>query len=101
MGGDGEMSKQQQQEDKIVSIVGFGGLGKTALAKAVYEKLRAQFDCSAFVSVSQSPDKEKLFQDMFYQFAKRNSARINVRDEILEILQSKRYSVHTYYIYTY
>jgi adenylate kinase len=101
MGGDGEMSKQQQQQDKIVSIVGFGGLGKTALAKAVYEKLRAQFDCSAFVSVSQSPDKEKLFQDMFYQFAKRNSARINVRDEILEILQSKRYSVHTYYIYTY
>ncbi|KAG2563558.1 hypothetical protein PVAP13_8KG188902 [Panicum virgatum] len=87
MGGD-EVSKV---EDKIVSIVGFGGLGKTTLADAVYEKIRSQFDCSAFVSVSQNPHMEKLFQDMFYQLAKRNNARINVIYEIREFLQSKRH----------
>jgi len=41
---------------------------------------------------------EKLLQDMFYQLAKRNNARINVTDEIREFLQSKRYenfTVHT------
>jgi len=38
---------------------------------------------------------EKLFQDMFYQLAKRNNARINVIDEIREFLQSKRYENFT------
>ncbi|CAL4986439.1 unnamed protein product [Urochloa decumbens] len=79
-----------RNDNKIVSIVGFGGLGKTTLAKAVYDKIRAQFDCSAFVSVSQNPHEDKLFQDMFYQLAKKNNARVNVIDEIKEFLQSKK-----------
>jgi Holliday junction resolvasome RuvABC ATP-dependent DNA helicase subunit len=84
-----------RQQDKIVSIVGFGGLGKTTLANAVYQKLRAQFDCSAFVSVTQNPEMDKLFQDLFYQLAKRNNSRINVIDEISEFLQSKRCGGYT------
>jgi ABC-type glutathione transport system ATPase component len=56
---DNEASKEQ---NKIVSIVGFGGLGKTTLANVVYKKLRSQFDCSAFVSVSQTPDMDRLFR---------------------------------------
>ncbi|CAL4957680.1 unnamed protein product [Urochloa decumbens] len=88
-----EGNEAPKKQDKIVSIVGFGGLGKTTLAKAVYEKLRAQFDCSAFVSVSQNPHMDKLFQDMFCQLAKKNNARINVIDEIKEFLQNKRYII--------
>jgi ABC-type nitrate/sulfonate/bicarbonate transport system ATPase subunit len=91
MKGNG-LSKQQE---KIVSIVGFGGLGKTTLANAVYEKLRPQFDCSAFLSVSQTPDMDRLFKDMFYQLAKYSTASINVIDELREFLQEKRYGDST------
>jgi SpoVK/Ycf46/Vps4 family AAA+-type ATPase len=87
-----EVSKEQK---KIVSIVGFGGLGKTTLANAVYEKLRAQFDCSAFVSVSQTPNMDRLFKDMFYQLANNNAASINVIDELRGFLREKRYGYIT------
>ncbi|KAJ1276414.1 hypothetical protein BS78_05G212900 [Paspalum vaginatum] len=82
-----------KQQGRIVSVVGFGGLGKTSLARVVYQRLRAQFDCSAFVSVSRDPDMQRLFQDMFYQLAQKNNARTNVIDEISEFLQSKRYFI--------
>ena len=37
---------------KVLSIVGFGGLGKTTLANDIYRKLKGQFQRRAFVSVS-------------------------------------------------
>jgi len=87
-----EGNQESKKQEKIVSIVGFGGLGKTTLANVVYENLRAQFDCSAFVPVSQTPDMEKLFNNLLYQLGKRNNASINnAIDELREFLQEKRY----------
>ena len=89
-----EMSKQQ---DKVVSIVGFGGLGKTTLANVVYEKLRAHFDCSAFFSVSQNPDMEKLFKDMFFELAGHNATSIGINsviNELREFLRQKKRYIH-------
>ncbi|GJN06442.1 hypothetical protein PR202_ga24171 [Eleusine coracana subsp. coracana] len=87
-----EVSKQQVN---IVSIVGFGGLGKTALANAVYEKLRAQFDCSAFVLVSQNFDLKKLFKEIVYQLGMEKDNKGTLDDmqlinELREFLQEKR-----------
>lgn len=63
MEGDKEASKQPV----VLSIAGFGGLGKTTLANLVYEKIKGQFGCGAFVYVSHNPDVVKVFKNMLYQ----------------------------------
>ncbi|XP_037408295.1 disease resistance protein PIK6-NP-like [Triticum dicoccoides] len=86
---------------KTVSIVGFGGLGKTTLAKSAYDKIKGQFDCDAFISVSQNPDKKKVFKNILYQLDKNKYAHIrgeeweenHLIDEIIEFLNGKRYLV--------
>lgn len=52
------------QQLKVLSIVGFGGIGKTTLAKEVYHKIGGEFDVMAFVSVSQRPDIRRLLHNM-------------------------------------
>ncbi|XP_012703800.1 disease resistance protein RPP13 [Setaria italica] len=85
------------KQGRIVSIVGFGGLGKTTLANAVYKKIRAQFDCYAFVSVSQIPDLKKLYKGLLYDLGKSiNEETLDERrliEVLREFLEDKRYFV--------
>jgi ATPase subunit of ABC transporter with duplicated ATPase domains len=90
-----EGSEVSKQQDKIVSIVGFGGLGKTTLANVVYEELKTQFESSAFVSVSQTPDMLKLPKDMLCQVKKGSDSSTNIVKELTEFLQKKRYGHNT------
>jgi len=95
---------------KVVSIAGFGGLGKTTLANAVYNKLKVQvditskkrhFDCTAFVSVSLNPNMEKIFKSLLHQLDKQKYENINeatwgelqLIDEIRTFLADKRYLI--------
>ncbi|TVU04224.1 hypothetical protein EJB05_50203, partial [Eragrostis curvula] len=52
------------QKPKIISIVGFGGLGKTTLANALFHDLKEKFDCYVFVSVSLNPDIVMILRNM-------------------------------------
>ncbi|VAI10054.1 unnamed protein product [Triticum turgidum subsp. durum] len=86
---------------KMVSVVGFGGLGKTTLANAAYQKLKGDFDCGAFVSVSFTPNIEKIFKNLLHQLDKNWYHNINESNwgeaelitEIREYLRNKRYII--------
>uniref|UniRef100_A0A0E0FB55 NB-ARC domain-containing protein n=1 Tax=Oryza meridionalis TaxID=40149 RepID=A0A0E0FB55_9ORYZ len=83
------------QQPNVVSIVGFGGLGKTTLANQVYHKLKGQFDCTAFVPVSRNPNTKKILFDMLNEIGIR-AIPDNERQIIYilrEYLQNRRYFV--------
>lgn len=67
-GSDSE-STQQQPNPSLVAIVGSEGMGKTTLAKQVYQDLKqSQFNChDAFCSVPRSPDKVQVIRAIYKQ----------------------------------
>ncbi|EEC66983.1 hypothetical protein OsI_33666 [Oryza sativa Indica Group] len=59
-----EKRNRPLKQCRVVSVVGPGGLGKTTLANQVYQRIKGQFDCTAFVSVSRKPDMNHLLWGM-------------------------------------
>ncbi|XP_048555588.1 disease resistance protein Pik-2-like [Triticum urartu] len=55
------------QQLLVLSIFGFGGLGKTTLAMTTYQTASASFQCRAFVTVSQKFDVKGLIRDILRQ----------------------------------
>lgn len=91
-----DMSKKQR---KILSILGIAGLGKTTLARTLYNQLKPQFACAAFVTIKiiKSSMKE-VFQEMLFQFSVQHGRSWSddescLISEIKEFLQDKRYLV--------
>jgi hypothetical protein len=87
---DGDASKQNL---RIISIVGMGGLGKTTLVKAVYDKMKA-YCPKAFVSVGQNPDVKTVLKNILHKFVEDFKAENLDVEELIEktkkILKDKR-----------
>ncbi|KAL6907801.1 hypothetical protein ACP4OV_001971 [Aristida adscensionis] len=88
-----ELILDGQQKLKVVPIVGFAGLGKTTLATNVYRKIREQFNCAAFFSVSQKPDIKKILHAILHQVGVQAADDWELIDILREHLVDKRYFV--------
>jgi hypothetical protein len=99
------------KETRIVSVVGSGGLGKTTLVKAVYDKLNLNIPVKAFVPVGQKPDLKKVFRDILMALEKdagyvmrSNFTILDERqliDELRDFLKDRRYVIHHILFYFY
>ncbi|KAF8647816.1 hypothetical protein HU200_065177 [Digitaria exilis] len=85
---------------KIVSVVGVGGLGKTTLAQAVYDKLNPNFGCRAFVPVGRDRDVKTVLRDILIDLDnKYMDVKYNILDErqlikqLKDFLRSNRYFI--------
>lgn len=79
---------------KVAAVVGSGGMGKTTLAHQVYTKIKSQFDCKAFVTVSQNASTQKTLSDIYQAF--RGWVPSSLKDgrlvvELRKYLRDKRY----------
>uniref|UniRef100_K3ZNX0 Rx N-terminal domain-containing protein n=1 Tax=Setaria italica TaxID=4555 RepID=K3ZNX0_SETIT len=72
-------------QPKFIAIVGFGGLGKTTLAMALYREFGEKFDCRACVLASQKFHLPTVLKSLIKQVhEQQSSASKNDLDEIDE-----------------
>ncbi|KAF8015247.1 hypothetical protein BT93_H0907 [Corymbia citriodora subsp. variegata] len=90
---------------KVISISGMAGLGKTTLAKRVYDnqQVKANFQSHAWINVSQSYKIEGILRDMIVQLHEEieqpfpqgieSADRIKLNQIVKGFLQQKRYVI--------
>ncbi|XP_027183798.1 disease resistance protein RPM1-like [Coffea eugenioides] len=61
------------EHNKVMFVVGMGGSGKTTLAKQVFEAVKQDFGCSAWISVSKSKKKLEILQNMLDELCRCSS----------------------------
>ncbi|KAF7142733.1 hypothetical protein RHSIM_Rhsim05G0157000 [Rhododendron simsii] len=93
----------EDSHHRVVSIVGFPGLGKTTLARKVYNSAwqskvynsrRRHFDCAAWICVSESPNEKGLLRDIAGQVGlEKEKMEHNLETHLYEFLSRKRYVI--------
>uniref|UniRef100_A0A0E0BTE1 AAA+ ATPase domain-containing protein n=1 Tax=Oryza glumipatula TaxID=40148 RepID=A0A0E0BTE1_9ORYZ len=93
-----EYDGSSSQQSNIISIVGFGGLGKTTLANSLFQELKAKFDSYCFVSVSLNPDINKILKNILLQLDEKMYSHIDetwetkqLIDKIRDFLNNRRF----------
>lgn len=93
-------SKGQQDVDHVVSIVGMPGLGKTTLAKKVYNnnRITKHFDVQAWCCISQQYDKGEVLLELLSQVSEqdnhfKNMSSGDLAHKLRQSLLGKRYLI--------
>ncbi|XVF83815.1 hypothetical protein PTKIN_Ptkin16aG0523400 [Pterospermum kingtungense] len=98
------MTEEEDRPHVVVSIVGMGGIGKTTLAKRVYNHLdvKRHFDCSFWAFISQDCKPTEVFYDFLIKLlspSKEEREEIDKLKEdelikrVFDVLKRKRYLV--------
>jgi hypothetical protein len=84
------------KQRRVISIVGFGGLGKTTLANLVYKRIKRDFHfhCTAFVSVSRNPDINKILKDILSGVIQTSNLTYDDQGRHMEKIQERPLQTH-------
>ncbi|CAL4962577.1 unnamed protein product [Urochloa decumbens] len=87
----------RDQQLKVVSVVGSGGIGKTTFVKLLYKKLKGHFDCRAFIRLTRKPDIKTTLRDILTQVQRQlphdHCEDLDLIGKIREHIQHKRYLI--------
>ncbi|KAM3206424.1 hypothetical protein ACQJBY_061866 [Aegilops geniculata] len=93
------LANDEDKQLKVVSVLGPACLGKTTLARVLYDKLGKRYHCRAFIWVSKRPDMKRIFHDMLLQLQWQDEDppeyhnEIDLIDNIKIYLRNKRYLI--------
>ncbi|KAL2568599.1 hypothetical protein AAZX31_18G084300 [Glycine max] len=90
-----------REKRTVISVVGIPGVGKTTIAKQVYDQVRNNFECHALITVSQSYSAEGLLRRLLDELCKLKkedppkdvSNMESLTEEVRNRLRNKRYVV--------